>query len=55
MFLFFIYVYIFMQNRRQGTSIKGAFESLGGGTNHVWGGGGGWRCRCVLVLGGEGG
>ncbi len=43
MFLFFIYVYICMQNRRQGTSIKGAFESLGGHKSRcvcVWGGGG---------------
>ncbi len=37
------------QSRRQGTSIRGAFESLGGGggTNHV-------VCVCVCVSGGGG-
>ncbi len=43
--MFFIYVYICMQNRRQGTSIKGAFESLGGHKSH---------CVCVCVGGGGG-
>ncbi len=41
------------QSRRQGTSIRGAFESLGGGggvgTNHVV-----CVCVCVCVSGGGG-